>query len=131
VSAVAAGEVDAGFTNHYYLHRFLAEQGESFPARNYFLPSGGPGSLLMVSGAGRLASGRNEANAVRFLEFLLSPQAQQYFASQTYEYPLVPGVALPDGLTPLEELNSLDISLEALADLRGTSVLLSEAGVLP
>jgi iron(III) transport system substrate-binding protein len=131
VSAVAAGEVDAGFTNHYYLYRYLAEQGESFPARNYFLPSGGPGSLLMVSGAGRLASGRNEANAVRFIEFLLSPQAQQYFASQTYEYPLVPGVALPDGLTPLEELNSLDISLEALADLRGTSVLLSEAGVLP
>ena len=44
VAAVGAGEVEVGFVNHYYLHRFLAEEGESFPARNYFLPSGGPGS---------------------------------------------------------------------------------------
>ena len=56
VAAVAAGEVEVGFVNHYYLFRFLAEEGESFAARNYFLPSGGPGSLIMVSGVGILKS---------------------------------------------------------------------------
>ena len=50
VQAVGAGEIDAGFVNHYYLYRFLAEQGESFAARNYFLPGGGPGSQPPAAG---------------------------------------------------------------------------------
>ncbi len=131
VAAVAAGEVEVGFVNHYYLYQFLAEQGDSFTARNYFLPGGGPGSLVMVAGAGRLVNGPNAANAEKFIEFMLSPVAQQYFAGRTYEYPLVEGVSIEPGLTPLAELNSLDIELEDLADLAGTTALLSEMGVLP
>ncbi|MFO7539024.1 MAG: extracellular solute-binding protein [Chloroflexota bacterium] len=38
VAGVAAGEVDVGFVNHYYLYRFLDEGGESFKARNYSCP---------------------------------------------------------------------------------------------
>jgi iron(III) transport system substrate-binding protein len=131
VAAVGAGEVDVGLVNHYYLYRFLAEQGESFPARNAFLPDGGPGSLVMVAGAGRLAGGSNEANALKFLEFLLSVVAQQYFASSTYEYPLVEGVGLEPGLTPLAELDAPNIPLGDLADLEGTVRLLQETGFLP
>ncbi len=63
VAAVGAGEIDAGFVNHYYLYRFLSEEGETFPARNYFLPDGGPGSLIMVSGAGILDTAPNAENA--------------------------------------------------------------------
>ncbi|MFQ5409602.1 MAG: extracellular solute-binding protein, partial [Anaerolineales bacterium] len=66
VAAVGAGEVDVGFVNHYYLYRFLAEEGEAFPARNYFLPDGGPGSLVMVAGVARLATSSNPAGAERF-----------------------------------------------------------------
>lgn len=131
VEAVAAGEVEVGFVNHYYLYRFLAEQGEDFTARNYFLPSGGPGSLVMVSGVGRLAAGKNEANALTFIQYLISAEAQQYFSDQTYEYPVVNGIADPAGLTPIEELNQADVSLTALADLQGTTQLLQDVGVLP
>jgi iron(III) transport system substrate-binding protein len=131
VTAVAAGEVEVGFVNHYYLYQFLAEQGEGFTARNYFLPGGGPGSLVMVAGAGRLASSQNAENAERFIEFMLSPVAQQYFAGKTYEYPLVEGVTINPSLTPLAELNALDIELEDLADLAGTTALLNEVGALP
>lgn len=131
VAAVAAGEVEVGFVNHYYLYRFLAEEGEGFAARNYFLPSGGPGSLVMVAGAGRVASGQNEDNATRFLDFMLSTVAQQYFASTTYEYPLIEGVNVQSDLTPLAELNAIDISLGELADLQGTVVILQELGYLP
>jgi iron(III) transport system substrate-binding protein len=130
VEAVGAGEVEVGFVNHYYLYRFLQEQGESFGARNHFLSDGGPGSLVMVAGAGRLANGQNEENALRFLEFMLSPVAQQYFASQTYEYPLVEGVNTSAGLLPLAEINRLDIDMVELADLEGTVALLQEVGVL-
>jgi iron(III) transport system substrate-binding protein len=131
VAAVAAGEVEVGFVNHYYLYRFLAEEGEGFRARNYFLPGGGPGSLVMAAGAGRLANGDNEANALRFIEFMLSPVAQQYFASQTYEYPMVEGVVTQPGLVPLDELNAFDVDMVALADLAGTTALMSDVGVLP
>jgi iron(III) transport system substrate-binding protein len=131
VAAVAAGEVEVGFVNHYYLYRFLAEEGEDFPARNYFLPGGGPGSLVMAAGAGRLAAGQNEENTIRFIEFMLSPVAQQFFAAQSLEYPLVAGVVTHPGLPPLEELNAFDVDMAALADLEGTTALMSDVGVLP
>ena len=131
VAAVAAGEVDVGFVNHYYLYRFIAAEGEDFRARNYFLPGGGPGSLVMVAGAGRVATGPNEANALKFIEFMLSTVAQQYFAGQTFEYPLVEGVRTHRELTPLGELNAIDINLADLADLQGTVQLLSDVGALP
>lgn len=131
VEAVGAGEIEVGFVNHYYLYRFLAEQGESFPARNYFLPSGGPGSLVMVAGVGRLATGENEANALALIEFLVSDEAQTYFVEETNEYPVVESVAPPANLTPLDELNATPIDLVDLADLQGTTRLLQDVGVLP
>lgn len=133
VAAVAAGEVEIGFVNHYYLYRFLASEGESFPARNYFLPGGGPGSLIMVSGAGILKTAPNAENAERFLEFMLSPEAQQYFATQTFEYPMIDGITLPDLLPPLAELTpmAVSINLSDLSDLQGTVALLQELAILP
>lgn len=132
VEAVAAGEVDAGFVNHYYLYRFLAEQGESFPARNQFLTGGGPGSLLLVSGAGILETAPNAANAQRFIDYLLSAEGQQYFATETFEYPLIEGVALPATLPPLADLDAVaaDIPLSDLADVQGTQDLLIDLGII-
>jgi iron(III) transport system substrate-binding protein len=133
VEAVGAGEVDIGLSNHYYLYRFLREQGEGFGARNHFLTGGGPGSLIMISGTGRMAGGQNEQNALRFMQFLLSTPAQQYFATQTNEYPLIEGVVTPAGLPPLSELeaSALAIDMADLEDLQGTIALIREAGVLP
>jgi len=133
VEAVGAGEIDVGFVNHYYLYRFLREQGEGFKARNHFLSGGGPGSLIMVAGAGRLANGQNEQNALRFLQFMLSTPAQQYFAGQTFEYPLVEGVVTQPGLPPLADLeaSALEVDMADLADLQGTLALMQEVGVLP
>ena len=131
VAAAAAGEIDVGFVNHYYLFRFLAEEGESFPARNYHPRSGGPGSIVMVAGAGVLATAENPDNAARFLRFMLSPVAQQYFASQTFEYPLVEGVNTQRVLVPLADIVKPDLSAGDLVDLQGTQELLQEAGVLP
>lgn len=131
VAAVGAGEVDVGLVNHYYLYRFLQEEGEAFPARNYFLTGGGPGSLVMVAGAGRIETGQNEENALKFIQFMLSPVAQQYFATQNFEYPLIEGVRTHRDLTPLAELNTVDIDLAELADLQGTVQLLQDVGALP
>ena len=131
VAAVAAGEIDVGLVNHYYLFRFLAEEGDSFPARNYHPRAGGPGAVVMVAGAGILSSGENRENAERFLEFMLSQVAQQYFAGQTFEYPLVEGVTTDRLLVPFDEINQPSVPLKDLADLEGTVKLLQETGVLP
>ena len=131
VQAVADGEIDAGFVNHYYLLRFLAEQGETFPARNYFLPGSDPGSLVNAAGASILASSDAQADAQRFVEFLLSDESQRYFAEETYEYPLVSGIDGPVGTPPLSEIPTPQIDLSNLSDLQGTLRLLSETGALP
>ena len=131
VAAAAAGEIEVGFVNHYYLHRFLSTEGEDFAARNYHPRAGGPGSLIMVAGAGILDSGSNKENAQKFIDFMLSPVAQQYFAGQTFEYPLIEGVKTSLVLVPLDEINSPDIALRDLTDLDGTVKLLQETGILP
>jgi iron(III) transport system substrate-binding protein len=131
VQGVANGEIDAGFVNHYYLLRFLAEQGEGFPARNYFMPGGDPGSLVNVAGVGILDSTNAPDAARRFIEFMLNDESQRYFAEQTHEYPLVAGIAGPAGMPALAELQTPEIDLSDLDDLEGTLRLLTETGALP
>ena len=131
VAAAGAGEVDVGLVNHYYLHRFIAAEGDGFGARNLYLNDGGPGSLIMVAGAGVLETAANPENAEKFVRFLLSTVAQQYFAASTFEYPLVEGVKTHHLLPPLEELASPDIDFALLNDLEGSEALLRETGVIP
>ena len=131
VAATASGEIDVGFVNHYYLHRFLAEEGESFQARNYHFRSGGPGDIIMVAGAGILANSENRDTAEQFLGYMLSPVAQEYFAGETFEYPLVAGVETQRGLIPLSDIAHPNIPLKQLADLQGTQTLLRDTGILP
>jgi iron(III) transport system substrate-binding protein len=130
LAAVAAGEAEVGFVNHYYLMRQLAEQGESYPVRNFFLPGGDPGSLVNVAGAGILTTSKNPTAAQAFIDFLLDKDSQTYFADNTHEYPLTGDVEAEDALPPLEELESPDIDLSQLSDLQGTLELMQEAGAL-
>ena len=131
VAAAAAGEIDVGLVNHYYLYRFIAEEGEDFAARNAHLRGAGPGSIVLVSGAGILETADNPENAEAFIRFLLSSVGQQYFAGQTFEYPMVEGVRPSVLLTPLAEIEQPDITLADLSDLAGTQALLQETGALP
>ena len=130
VAAAGAGEIGVGFVNHYYLHRALAEKGESFPARNYHVRSGGPGALIMVSGAGVLKTARNPETSIKLLDYLLADETQQSFASTTYEYPLAPGVKQHEGVTPLASISHPAIALADLADIKGSQDLLRKVGAL-
>ena len=131
VAAAAAGEIAVGLVNHYYLYRFIAEEGEDFGARNAHLRGAGPGAIVLVSGAGILESAENPENAEAFIRFLLSKVGQQYFAGNTFEYPLVDGVRPSVLLTPLADINQPDITLADLSDLAGTQALLQKVGALP
>ena len=131
VQAVADGEVDVGFVNHYYLHRFLAEQGDGFSARNYYPRGGGPGSVVLVTGAGIIDGADNESQAREFLTFLLSNEAQQYFADETFEHPLIDGVRTSPNVPNVNDLALPLIDISDLGDLKATQALLRDVGVLP
>ncbi|MCC7365170.1 MAG: iron ABC transporter substrate-binding protein [Dehalococcoidia bacterium] len=131
VSAVAAGEISLGLVNHYYLYGFLKDQGDGFKARNHFTAANDAGSLVNVAGVGIVKSGKNAANAQKFVDFLLAKEAQEYFSTQTFEYPLVTGIAADSRLKPLAEIDPPNIDLSSLDDLQGTVALLRSTGVLP
>ena len=130
LQAVASGEVEAAFVNHYYLYRALEEQGEDFGARNYYFEGADPGNLVIVAGAGILDSAENPQAAESFIQYMLSEEAQQFFADETFEYPMREGVQTAEGLEPLSEINTPDVNLGNLDDLQGTLELLRETGVL-
>ncbi|MDA1280015.1 MAG: iron ABC transporter substrate-binding protein [Chloroflexi bacterium] len=131
VAAAAAGEIEVGFVNHYYLHRFIAEEGESFSARNYYTRSADPGSVILVAGIGLLKESNNKDLAIQFIKFLLSSSGQQYFASQTYEFPLNENAKADSLLPNLVDITKPAIDLGDLSDLEGTQDLLREVGALP
>jgi len=128
--AIAAGEIDAGLINHYYVAQAQAEEGEGYPVAVYFPPNGDIGALINVAGAGVLAASERQDEATEVIEFLLSPRAQRYFAEETKEYPLVDGVAADPAIVPLAEIEQPRIDLSNLDDLQGTLTLIEESGVL-
>ena len=130
VQAIANGEIDAGLVNHYYVYAVGREAGEDFPVANHFFAAGDPGSLINVAGIGLIEGADDADAALAFADYLLSDEAQEYFATETFEYPLIEGVAPPEGLVPLNEIGHPDIRLGDLADLRGTLELLSEVGLV-
>ena len=130
VQAVADREIQVGFVNHYYLYQ-LKEQQPKAPAANYFLGRNDPGALINVAGAG-IVSGTDKTSAARrFVDFLLSKEAQRFFASGPgrAEYPLVRGVRPRAGLPPLAKVDGARIRLGRLGRaLPGTLRLLNEVG---
>ena len=85
----------------------------------------------MVSGIGILSTSKNPELSRSFIEFLLSPDSQRYFATETFEYPLLKGVPLASGVVPIEDINHPALAPSELTDLRGAQGLLREVGVLP
>jgi iron(III) transport system substrate-binding protein len=131
IDGIADGEVDVAFVNHYYLYVMRDEEGPDYPVANAYIGGGDPGALVNVAGLGILASSDHREDAERFVEFLLSVEAQSYFAEETHEYPLVGGVPTPEDLVPLAELDAPAIDLGDLDDLQGTLRLLQDVGALP
>jgi iron(III) transport system substrate-binding protein len=132
VEAVAAGEIDVGLVNHYYVGLVKEEQPDA-PVENHFFPGDDPGALVSVAGAGVLASSDEAEGAETFVSFLLSDAAQRFYAEEAEEaeYPLVDGVEAAPGLVPLDELQGPDVDLSSFgAELESTVELLRDTGWL-
>ena len=128
LDAVDTGQAKLGLVNHYYWYEKAAEVGaDAMRAQIAFTKPDDPGSLVNVAGVGMLA---DNPNAARFVEWLLSPETQEWFVQNTFEYPLLPSVAAAEGLPPLDSLRGPDVPLAELADLPGTLVMLEDVGLI-
>ena len=128
VEALGRGEVEVGLVNNYYLARFKAEDPD-FPVAHHY-PSGDVGSMINVAGVAILDSSDQPEAAEAFIEFMLTPEAQQHFAEANSEYPLIDGIDPPNDQMPISEINPPDIDLSSLEDLEGTLNLLQDTGAL-
>lgn len=97
ITGVASGECGIAITNSYYLARLMrsdkpedraiAERvGVVFPNQQSW------GTHVNIAGAAVAKNSKNTANAVKFMEYLATPAAQNYFANGNNEWPAVAGV---------------------------------------
>lgn len=130
--AVAAGEVEIGLINHYYVLQALADEEDpaAYPVGLHFTAGGDVGSLVNVAGAGVLASSEHQAQAQQLVDFLLGAEAQEFFRSETAEYPLAAGVQALDTVPALDTIEQPQLDLSDIDDLEGTLQLLERTGVL-
>ncbi|MGH3131653.1 MAG: iron ABC transporter substrate-binding protein [Gaiellaceae bacterium] len=130
VEATAAGEIDVGFVNHYYLYLVKEEQPDA-PIANDFLGGGDPGALVNVAGAGIVESSDQTDEARRFVDFLLSVEGQRFYAegAEEAEFPLIEGIEPREGLPQLTEIQGPEVALGELGgELEKTLELLNELG---
>jgi iron(III) transport system substrate-binding protein len=116
--AVADGEIDAGFTNHYYIQRVL-EGSPDAPIATTFT-EGDAGATFDVAGAAVVESTDVPDLAENFVRHLLSAEVQEFFAVETFEYPLIPEGKPVGDLPSIDELNTPDINPSQLSDLQPT-----------
>lgn len=129
--AVDAGQIPLGVVNHYYLYELVDAKGEqAVKARNKFMAPGDPGGLINVAGIGVLKSAPNPEGAQAFASYLIGNSAQEYFAKETKEYPLIEGVEPSGDMPQLGELQPPAVDLSQLSDLEATQELLVETGLL-
>ena len=128
VEAVESGQVDAGLTNHYYWFARGNEVGfENLSSEIAAFESQDVGNLRNVAGVGILSE---DSRAKAFVQFLLSETAQQYFVTETSEYPLIQGLDPVPGLTPLDEIPAPEFDLNDLDALEETLQLIRAAGLI-
>jgi iron(III) transport system substrate-binding protein len=129
---VNRGAVAFGVVDQYYWYRLKAELGASniHSQITYFAPQD-PGYVIDVSGAAVLKSSKKQAEAQKFLAFLVSKQGQEIIATSTsYEYPLDDGVATAAPETPFAQLQPNDITIPELGDGSTAIALLQKTGLL-
>ena len=126
LAAIISGECDISIANTYYFARALRTEvdgvsqnidqiGWVFPAQD------AEGAHMNLSGAGVAAHAPNRTNAVAFLEYLASDQAQQYFSAGNDEFPAVKGVALSESVAKLGDFKADDVDLSAVAENLATA----------
>ncbi|MGB0683134.1 MAG: Fe(3+) ABC transporter substrate-binding protein [Magnetovibrionaceae bacterium] len=133
--AIFEGICEVGIGNTYYYGKMATnekkpEQKDWAKAINVVFPNQGDrGAHVNVSGAGVLKSSKNKENAIKLIEFLASPKAQEIYAQQNFEYPVIEGVNIDAVTATLGDFKPDELSLAEIAKHRAAaSKLVDEVG---
>lgn len=117
IEAIASGECDVALVNHYYYARLVESDHprdqEAVSAVGIFFPNP---THINISGAGVVATAPHQENAVQFLEYLVTPQAQAIFANGNYEYPVVAEVEANPTIAGFGEFQEANLEVAAYGE---------------
>ncbi|MFW2543480.1 Fe(3+) ABC transporter substrate-binding protein [Primorskyibacter sp. 2E107] len=129
VKAIWAGECDISLGNTYYMGKMLSdpEQTEWANSVNVLFPEfENGGTHVNISGVAMTAAAPNRDNALKMMEFLTTPEAQEVYAEANYEYPIAPGSEAADLVKSWGSFEADDTNLMTLAGLREDALRLVE-----
>ncbi|WP_135228030.1 extracellular solute-binding protein [Deinococcus fonticola] len=130
LEAIRAGEIDVGLTNHYYIQRV---NRLSYPIDTHFFKAGDIGNLGNATGAAILSSSKNRAAATRFLQALTGKDAQTFFLSVNFEYPVIGNILQPTTMLPYNDVVKRSPKVEPSVlpkNIEKAQKLLRDAGLL-
>lgn len=125
--AIHAGECDIGLGNTYYVGLMQTnekepEQKEWANAIKVLFPnSDGRGTHVNISGMALAKHAPNEEAAIKLMEFLSSPEGQEIYAEQVFEYPIGPGTEASDIVNGFGDIKPDTLPLEDIAANRKTA----------
>ena len=99
IMAVAAGEADIAVANTYYLALMLSgkkgaeQQAAAKKVKAFFPNQNDRGTHMNISCAALVKGAPNKDNAIKLVEFLLTPESQEHFVNNTFEFPMIGGVS--------------------------------------
>ena len=129
VKAIWAGECDIAIGNTYYMGKMLAdeEQKEWADSVNVLFPTfENGGTHVNISGVALVKSAPNRDNAIKMMEFLTSPKAQEIYAAANFEYPIAPGTEAVELVKGWGEFTPDDVNLMTLAGNRPLALKITE-----
>ena len=125
LEAVAAGQCDVALTNSYYLGRIVAKDA-AFPVAAFWANQQTSGTHVNISGAGLTAHGKNRAEAVKLIEFLTGPEAQQMFADSNFEFPANPQAAVNPVIAKWGRFKQDDTNVAAAGEFQAVATRLAD-----
>ncbi|SCM68401.1 Fe(3+) ABC transporter substrate-binding protein [Donghicola eburneus] len=129
VKAIWAGQCDISLGNTYYMGQMLedAEQTEwANSVRLLFPEFDNGGTHVNISGVAMTKAAPNKENAIKLMEFLTSPAAQELYAEANHEYPIAPGTEATALVESWGTFTADDVNLMTLADLRDDALRITQ-----
>lgn len=132
IKAAAAGVCDLAIANTYYLGGMLDDPKDKAAAEKLkvFWPNQNDfGTHVNISGAGVAKFAPNKAEAIKLLEYMVKPEAQDWYAATNHEYPVVEGVKWSPLLESFGHFKADSLALAKLGELNAKAIeIMDKAG---
>jgi iron(III) transport system substrate-binding protein len=124
LEAIAAGRCDVGLTNHYYLGRILKDEPD-FPVTPAWPEQDGAGAHTNLSGVGLVKGAEHREDAIKLMEYLTSPPAQEVVASNS-EFAANPAVPPAQHIRDWEGIKRDPIDVQRAGELLPQAIKLMQ-----